>query len=125
MELTIHTKLSFEVQTCITCGCQFAIPTELDRKLRENHKDFHCPNGHQQRYIGETEADKLRRELKRKEQELADEVQAKLNAQNLYFKTQKQLNRVSKGVCPCCNRSFKDLRRHMETKHPEVKRQPK
>jgi hypothetical protein len=22
-------------------------------------------------------------------------------------------------VCPCCNRSFQNLRRHMATKHPE------
>lgn len=28
-------------------------------------------------------------------------------------------NRVSKGVCPCCNRYFKNLHRHMENKHPD------
>lgn len=28
-------------------------------------------------------------------------------------------NRISKGVCPCCNRTFADLQRHMTTKHPK------
>lgn len=27
--------------------------------------------------------------------------------------------RVSKGVCPCCNRSFENLKNHMESQHPE------
>lgn len=27
--------------------------------------------------------------------------------------------RVSHGVCPCCNRTFGDLSRHMTTKHPK------
>lgn len=27
--------------------------------------------------------------------------------------------RVSNGVCPCCNRSFADLHRHMTEKHPD------
>jgi len=26
--------------------------------------------------------------------------------------------RVTNGVCPCCHRSFQNLRRHMATKHP-------
>ena len=28
-------------------------------------------------------------------------------------------NRVGKGVCPCCNRSFANLKRHMASQHPE------
>lgn len=27
--------------------------------------------------------------------------------------------RVKGGVCPCCNRSFVQLTRHMKTKHPD------
>ncbi|WP_165394478.1 helix-turn-helix domain-containing protein [Pseudoxanthomonas winnipegensis] len=27
--------------------------------------------------------------------------------------------RVMNGVCPCCNRTFENLRRHMHDKHPE------
>ena len=40
-------------------------------------------------------------------------------------KIEKQLKRIHKGVCPCCNRSFTNLKRHMETKHPEHPSPPK
>jgi hypothetical protein len=30
-------------------------------------------------------------------------------------------NRVGRGVCPCCNRTFQNLMGHMKTKHPEFK----
>lgn len=120
MEVSIFTTVRFEVQTCITCGVHFGIPRELDQKLRENHKGFHCPNGHVQYYTGESEAEKLRRELRRKKQEVADQVRAKLQAQSDLEKAERKLKRVAKGVCPCCNRSFANLHKHMATKHPEV-----
>lgn len=31
----------------------------------------------------------------------------------------KQKKRIANGVCPCCTRSFTNLRRHMATMHPE------
>jgi hypothetical protein len=27
--------------------------------------------------------------------------------------------KVANGSCPCCNRHFENLQRHMQTKHPE------
>ena len=30
-------------------------------------------------------------------------------------------NRVASGVCPCCNRTFKQLAAHMSRQHPEFK----
>lgn len=32
-------------------------------------------------------------------------------------------NRIAKGVCPCCSRTFLDLQRHMQTKHPDFTKQ--
>ena len=32
--------------------------------------------------------------------------------------------RVGNGVCPCCTRSFTDLARHMESKHPAYVERP-
>lgn len=120
MEVSIHTTVSLEVQTCISCGVHFGIPKQLDAQLRSNHNGFYCPNGHKQFYTAESEAEKLRRELRRKEQEVADQVRAKLQAQEELVKAQRKLKRVQKGICACCNRSFTNLRRHMESKHPEV-----
>lgn len=31
----------------------------------------------------------------------------------------KTKNRIGKGVCPCCNRTFVELARHIATKHPD------
>lgn len=120
MEISIQSNIRMELHTCINCGIHFALPAMLDNQLRQNHNNFFCPHGHPQHYGGESEAEKLRRELRRKEQELADQVQAKLKAQNNLIAAERKLKRVQNGVCTCCNRSFKDLKRHMETKHPEL-----
>lgn len=125
MQVSVFTTVAFEVNTCISCGVKFGIPSEFDQKLRQNHEAFYCPNGHKQWYVGESEAEKLRKELKRKEQEVADQVRAKLQAQSELESAQRKLKRVAKGVCPCCNRSFSNLHKHMTTKHPEVVKKTK
>ena len=45
-----------------------------------------------------------------------DEVFGGLSAQKGV--TTRLKNRVQKGVCPCCNRYFAQLQRHMTTQHP-------
>lgn len=77
---------------------------------REQHDTFWCPNGHSQHYPQETEAEKYRR----KSEMLADQVRME---QQQRQELERELNRVRKGVCPKCNRSFKALERHMKTKH--------
>ena len=59
-ELTVH--------TCLTCGIDFGIPTEYDDSLLENHKNFCCPNGHQQHYTAESDAKKYKRLYEQKKQ---------------------------------------------------------
>jgi len=39
---------------CVNCGVSFAIPNELDQKLRENRSSFYCPIGHPQSYTKST-----------------------------------------------------------------------
>lgn len=123
--ITLTRSVDFELQTCISCGCQFAIPAEFDTKLRQNHNSFYCPNGHPQCYSGKSEAEKLREELKRKEQELADKVKQQWQTQQSLDETNRKLARVHNGTCPCCKRNFRDLQAHMKTKHPEIIGKPK
>ncbi|MFB3077027.1 MAG: hypothetical protein ACE1Y4_03380 [Lysobacterales bacterium] len=77
----------------------------------------------------ETEADRLRIMLKEEEDGLCrerarhDQTRADLEATELSRRAHKAAatrikNRVARGVCPCCNRSFTNLHRHMESKHP-------
>lgn len=120
--------------TCCNCKSQMWIPDALEEAARAqrgpNGIRFYCAYGHPQHYvIGETEEDKLRRERDRLAQRIA-EKQDEINRQReMREATERQLsatrgvvtrikNRVGHGVCPCCNRTFGDLSRHMATKHP-------
>lgn len=113
----------FEVSRCCNCGVAFAMTTDFDRRRRNDRKDFYCPAGHQQHYTGPTEAQKLKAELERKEQMLQAAQARAATAEDecaLVAKAHHRMrNRVMNGVCPCCNRSFGNLMRHMKSEHPE------
>lgn len=130
--LLSHTTELF-TEDCCACGVLFAMPTDLKNRRLADKKNFWCPNGHAMSYEGETDAQKA----KKAREELA-RVQKQLEyAQSSAAYTQKQLEetrkertvlkgqltrtkkRISNGVCPCCNRTFADLYRHMENKHPD------
>lgn len=88
---------------------------------------FYCPNGHQQHY-SKSEAQKLREQLETRDRELRkskcetlNERNAKLAVEAEKAKVERKLARVKRGVCPCCNRSFNNLQRHMATKHADQK----
>jgi hypothetical protein len=112
--------------TCGECGIYFIAPAKWERDKRENGQTFHCPNGHA-RCFRESTVDKLKAQLAAKERELeqrrkdVDRVSRSRDA----FKGQlrKAKVRISNGVCPCCNRSFSNLGRHMAGQHPDWKDQ--
>lgn len=115
--------VTLEAETCYKCGIAFGLSSALMKYLKD-HKGttFYCPAGHPQHYIGETEEDRLRRQV---EQEKKRTEWAKQEARNIELQRRaavgqltKLKNRVGEGVCPCCNRTFQNLMRHMNTKHP-------
>jgi len=120
-----------EALTCARCGVLFAAPERMIGKRRADHKTFYCPSGHDNYFPQESEKEKYQR-LYRQERDRAarraaelDQSQASLRAtKGVVTKQRKKLERVAKGVCPCCNRSFRDLKRHMKTKHPDYDGQP-
>lgn len=89
---------------------------------RKDKRSFYCPNGHSLSYA-EGEADTLRKQLEAEKQRVEMfrlENQAKeRKLSTLKGQLTKTKNRITKGVCPCCNRSFVQLGRHMQTKHPD------
>jgi hypothetical protein len=130
MSAAIYITVSLEsAGACCACGVEFAMPSSLRKKRLADHKEFYCPNGHAQHYTGESEAERLKRELvaaneridserKRHEWTRKDlDNQKNVNA-GLRGEITKIKHRVGNGVCPCCNRTFTNLRRHMGTKHP-------
>lgn len=111
---------------CGECGIAFCVPSHWHQERRDTGKGWHCPNGHGRVYR-ESTVDKLKKELAAKEGELqrARERAERSERQVVAARGQvtKIKNRVHNGVCPCCNRSFGNLQRHMATKHPDWKAQ--
>lgn len=120
MSFAINYTENLVTEHCCVCGIAFAFPFDLKQTLlkKKQAASFYCPNGHQQHYTGPNEAERLKAELDRERQrrEMAEREAAmeKKRADRMQKRTQA-------GVCTCCNRSFQNLRRHMQTKHPEKK----
>lgn len=116
------------VVTC-TCGILFAIPENLHRSALKHRGptgwQISCPLGHTWHFTAAyvDEEAKLRNELERERRYSAhvvarlDQAEASLSATRGVVTRMKR--RASAGVCPCCNRTFQQLARHMATKHPD------
>lgn len=112
------------------CGIQHAVPESLRKEQLRKHErgelmEVFCPIGHAYVLAGESEKSKVERELQRERQRLDQmlmELRDTRNALNAQKAAKSRLkNRVANGVCPCCNRTFANLQRHMEHRHPEFK----
>jgi len=120
-------------ETCWSCGITFAMPRRYAKNLGENGKGFYCPAGCCLRY-GEPKVDKLKKELEAQkakfQQRLKWSEQRAASANNRADSAERSkaamkghLTRHKKrskaGVCPVCTRSFKALRNHMTSQHPD------
>lgn len=122
-------------EECCNCGIVFGLPKDFRQNRIDDKRNFCCPNGHQQAYIG-NEASRLRDELANTKAKLDQEKalvetysrslndERKASAQKdrringykgVVARTQR---RVSKGRCPCCSTVFKNLKEHMTAEHP-------
>lgn len=111
------------------CGMHHAVPATLRRTQlseSENGRDHwvYCPAGH--KYggpAGETKLQKAERRLEAEREErarvAAERDQAQASARAHKGAATRARKRAASAVCPCCHRSFKQLRRHMATKHPD------
>lgn len=123
--------------TCHQCKEVSGLSRQTYNVLLRSGQTFYCPWGHGGVYsAAPTEADLLRKErdtlkqqMARKDDEIrqkGDEVRAERawreaaqNQARAYKGVATRVkNRVGKGVCPCCNRTFANLQRHMAGKHP-------
>lgn len=116
---------------CVTCRVPMWIDSETEATLRRTEQEFFCVHGHTQFFPrGPTEAEKLRarldeerRRAERAEQRIAqanDEAEHERNRARAYKGQATRLrNRAKAGICPCCNRHFQQLERHIANKHPD------
>jgi hypothetical protein len=117
-------------RTCPVCGIVYGLPAAFydARKSGSNKGGWYCPNGHSLSIV-KSEATKLQEQLddeRRKRQSAeqriayyADQAEHERRRANGYKgHATKITKRAKAGVCPCCNRTFQQLARHMATKHP-------
>lgn len=119
------------------CGIQHAVPESLRRvQLQQRdagkRKVVYCPLGHEYYPAGKSETDKLREKLELEERKLVrerashDQTRARLSHTESCRRAEKAAKtklkkRIANGVCPCCNRHFVNVQRHIESQHPEFK----
>jgi hypothetical protein len=130
LQVTLHTV------TCGKCSGVYAITETYRADCLEYARGWHCPYCQSAwGYFGKTEAQKLRDELTRKnaqldqerayQRELRQRIQQRENVIRAERGAKTKLKkRIAAGVCPCCNRSFQDLARHMKGQHPEFAKAP-
>lgn len=126
-----NSMVELAVINCGVCGGTYAINERRRSWCQENAKGWFCPYcKNNWGYFGKTEAQRLRDQLAEERQRrqhaqqnarLADERAEHERRRALGYKGQmaRTKKRIGNGVCPCCNRTFKDLQQHMTTKHPE------
>ena len=121
----VQTTCNLIVMECHQCHCLYGMSKDLYDRARDNSGvEFFCSNGHGAIFC-ETKVQRLTKELecvKESAEARLRELEStrKIN-QCLRGVVTRTKNRIKKGVCPCCNRYFKNVHRHMLSKHPDKK----
>jgi hypothetical protein len=119
---------------CPGCHMDFGITPSFEAARRNDHKTFWCPAGCAQSYRSKSEEEKLREQLATSERRRGYAEARTTSLRDQLGATERSLrghkaaktrikNRIAAGVCPCCNRSFQNVARHMAGQHPEYTNQ--
>ncbi|MCA0318194.1 MAG: hypothetical protein LCH88_09010 [Proteobacteria bacterium] len=133
--ITISASIELVTEQCCNCGMAFAMTADFKKRRLKDRQSFYCPAGHSQHYTGKSKEDQLAEELSRERQRLAryadmlgEEGELRRAAERRASAARGQVTRLKKraaaGVCPCCNRTFTNLARHMAGQHPGFKAEP-
>lgn len=123
--VNIECEIDMTVFQCGTCGVTYGVQSSFLDNRRKDKGEWRCINTNCKTiwWYGESCEEKLKKELSStKEQLKREEIERKLNEKRarafkgLYNQTKKK---IAKGVCPCCDQVFKNVRRHMRRQHPE------
>lgn len=137
----IQQEVTLETIDCCSCGVLYAAPDTFLAQRRKDGVPFYCPSGHSQSFtksdaarakelqaqldqqkikLSQAEASSRNwREWGNQQQDQKEALDRRLSATRGVVTRMK--NRVANGVCPCCNRSFANLHRHMSNQHPRWK----
>ncbi|MEE4384017.1 MAG: hypothetical protein V2J02_18610 [Pseudomonadales bacterium] len=108
---------------CGECGGVYAISERYRRQKKEKGGFWTCPYCRTGWGYGEGELERERKRRHQAEQRarLAEDARQDALRREAAAKGQltKARKRMAAGVCPCCNRTFKQVTAHMRRKHPE------
>ena len=118
------------VLDCCECHVDFGVERSMYNHLRRSHESFWCPSGHRQWFTGRSDIEQARKDAadalsdaaywKSREAEARRREESARHRERAQKAAKTRLkNRVSKGVCPACNRSFANLANHMSAQHPD------
>lgn len=122
---------SLAIRVCPSCGVTYAAPERLFQNRKDQGGSWYCPNGHSLSFTKTTVTElneKLANEKHNTEwwrqratnaDQRADTAERSRSA--LKGQLTKERRRVGNGVCPCCHRTFVQLQRHMQARHPDFK----
>lgn len=131
---TFEQAVTLATVACCNCGVVFAMPADLRAKRVADKETFWCPNGHSQHFTGTSDADRAKkaerdlaqmRDVAESHRKMASHNAALALAAEDALKAEKAeaarlAKRAKAGVCPCCNRTFRQLALHMKKQHPEA-----
>lgn len=114
----------YEFVTCGECGIEWGMPHKLYEVRLVDLAPFWCPLGHNRHFVaGKSELQVERERATRYETWLANRDEDLRVERASHAATKGKLTKAKKrtanGVCPCCQRTFVQLSRHIATKHPE------
>lgn len=123
---SVFVKVRFEVINCWVCGCTFAMDSDHKATMKAQEKTLFCPNGCRLG-LGDPKWKKEKAQLERRlatAQRRSENLESSLSSEKRSHastkgKLTKVKNRAANGVCPCCNRHFKNVHRHMKSQHPD------
>lgn len=133
MSALLQFSFQFSTITCYKCQISFAVPAQSKERWMANGELFWCPNGHSQAYC-ETEVQRLQKQIEqeKKRREWAEQSRDYSQKRNQTLEKQKAAlkgvitktrKRIANGVCPCCQRSFINLHKHIKHMHPNYSKE--
>lgn len=128
--IALNLDVEFHVVNCGECGGTYAINARYARQKKEDGGSWTCPYCKVGWGFVKSAIDELKEQLETEKQRARwaerGRERAQREAEHQAAKARgfkgalvKAKKRVGRGVCPSCNRSFENLRRHMASKHPE------
>lgn len=105
------------------CGHRVYLADDFIEQRKRDHKTFWCNVcGSRRHWPQKSDLEILRGQLATTK-DMLDTARKQRNRAENQRRAEKAAktrikNRISKGVCPCCNRTFANLAQHMANQHP-------